>query len=824
MKFIQFLFCLSVISANAFSQPSAIPYPVNEVPKHGTIKGKVIDSSVNKPMEFTSVAIYNASDSSLITGTISANDGSFTLKNIPFGSYYLVANFMGYEKSIIDKINLDESKPFIDLGTLNLKTSSQNLEEIEVVATQNRVEYKIDRKVINVSQDLNAAGGSAVDVLQNTPSVSVDIDGNVSLRGSSNFTVLIDGRPSPLAGNDALQQIPATSIENIEIITNPSAKFDPDGMAGIINIVSKKNSLQGLSGIFNTSVGTREKYAGDFLLSYKNSKFNVFGGIDYQNNKNFGSMTSTRTMNPEEPLQNIVSFAGDRNQTRNGIVYKSGIDLYLNPKTTLSFSADLGNHDHRSEMLANMHAYSIPTSYDTFSIANGIGNRDGDYYNLIANFTKKFAQPKHELQVSVTYQNEKGNDSDEESEFLTDEFYKLLSAPASRVRSVEAGDEIEFRTTVDYIKPISETGLLEAGYQMRLDKQDEQYLFENYDPDTDKWLNNPIYSSGNYFNRNIQAAYTTYSNNIGKFEYKIGLRSEYTNRNIRKNINSDPYSLNRLDFFPSLHLSRQFKAEQQVLMSYSRRINRPGGGDLEPFRTYMNSYTLREGNPELKPEYVNSFELSYQKNIGKSFFVIESYLRNTQNLITRVLYKDPTLPDVAIMTSKNINSDNSLGAEFMLNLMAKKWLTLNSTFNVYKYWLNGSIEGEAINKTSNNWDTRLNASFFLSSKSRIQAMLMYNGPSVTAQGDRGAFYFANLAFRQDFLDRKLSATLSVQDIFGTMKHQFSSYSSVVNSTMRFEREHQVVMLTLSYKLNNYKSQSRKQDDSPSMSEDSGGIF
>jgi outer membrane receptor protein involved in Fe transport len=815
------IFIVLVVNA----KPSAPVYLVNEVVKDGSIKGKVYDAGIAKPMEFTSLALYSASDSTLLTGTISDNDGSFTLKNIPFGKYYLVANFMGYEKYFVDGIILTDRKSTVDLGIIKLVSSSQDLDEIEVVAVQKRVEYKIDRKVINVSQDLNAAGGSAVDVLQNTPSVTVDIDGNVSLRGSTNFTVLIDGRPSPLAGNDALQQIPATSIENIEIITNPSAKFDPDGMAGILNIVTKKNTLQGLSGIFNTSIGTKEKYSGDFLLSFKTKKYNVFGGMDYQNNKNFGSMYSLRTINPGGPLSSLVSVDGNRNQSRKGLSLKGGVDLYLNEKSTLTLSADAGNHGHNSEMLTNMHSYTIPASYDTFDIAKGIGIRNGDYYNLNVNYIRKFDEPQHELQASLSYQGEKGDDSDEESEFPANELYQLLPLlPASRVRSTEAGDEVEFRANVDYTRPVSEKGLLETGYQIRIDKQNEGYMFENYDPDTDKWTNNPLYSSSNLFNRNIQAVYATFSNSLGKFEYKAGLRSEYTNQNIRKEVNSTPYSQNLLDFFPSLHLSRQFKGEQQVLTSYSRRINRAGGGDLEPFRNYVNSYTLREGNPNLKPEYVNSFELSYQKNIGNSFFVVESYFRNTQNLITRMMYQDPALPNIVIMSVRNINSDNSIGAELMINLAAKKWLTLNSTVNVYKYWLDGIMDGVKIEKKSNNWDMRLNATAFFSTKSRIQANIMYNGPSVTAQGNRGAFYFANIAYRQDFLDRKLSATIAVQDIFGTMKHEFSTYSPALNSTMRFEREHQVVTLTLSYKLNNFKNQNEDREESESTPEDASGGF
>jgi outer membrane receptor protein involved in Fe transport len=471
-----------------------------------------------------------------------------------------------------------------------------------------------------------------------------------------------------------------------------------------------------------------------------------------------------------------------------------------------------------------MYSYTNPASFDSFFVSKSNSSQGGDYYNLTVNLNHKFSGEKHELTANLSYQGEKSSDTDSENEFPADASYNIIALPASQIRSEESGTEKELRFNADYTKPLFENGFLETGYQMRINDENETYLFENYDPDTDNWLNNPLYSSGNYFDHNIQAAYLTFSDDIAKINYKLGIRSEYTGRSIRREPDSDPYSLSRLDIFPSLHLTRQFKNDQQILASYSKRINRPRPWDLEPFRSYMNSFTLREGNPDLLPEFVNSFELNYQKNFGKSFFVVESYYRNTVNLITRVMYTDPELPDVIIMTSKNINRDNSLGGEIMLNLSAAKWLNINTSINLYRYWLNGTLYGEDISKNSNNWETKINSTFFLSTKSRIQTNFMYNGPSVTAQGNRKAFYFLNLAYRQDFLDRKLSATVSIQDIFGTMRHEFTSSSQDLINSVRFEREHQVVKLTLSYKLNNFKNQNRREDAGEVMMDESSAGF
>ena len=283
-------------SVTAFSQmtpPMGNPGAANAM-KNGKIKGKIIDADTKEAMEYANVVVYSQQDSKLVTGGITAANGSFEIENLAYGNYYVVANFIGFVAQTIKDLKINPNSSSIDLGTLELATDRTKVGEVEVVAERNRVEYKIDKKVINVTNDINAAGGSAVTVLENTPSVEVDIDGNVSLRGSSNFTVLIDGRPSVLAGSDALKQIPSAAIQNIEIITNPSVKYDPDGMAGIINVVMKKNVLSGINGIVNVNVGTGKKYGTDLLVNYKTKKYNVLFGANWNDNTDYGKMNSTR--------------------------------------------------------------------------------------------------------------------------------------------------------------------------------------------------------------------------------------------------------------------------------------------------------------------------------------------------------------------------------------------------------------------------------------------------------------------------------------------------------------------------------------------------
>ncbi len=772
----------------------------------GIISG-VINEKDNGPLEFASIALYSIPDSSLVTGGISGPDGSFKLDQIRFGSYYIVANYIGYEKNIIENVNVRPDNQELNIGTINLSLASQNIDEVEIIADQAHVEYKIDRKIVNVGQDINASTGSAADVLRNTPSVSVDIEGNVSLRGSGSFTVLIDGKPSALTGSDALQQIPASAIRNIEIITNPSAKYDPDGMAGIINIVSKKNALDGISGIFNATVGTGDKYSGDFLLSYKTDKFTMSAGANYNDRTYAGEITSVRQFLGENAR--YVETQGDRYMYRGGYELKGEIDYFINDNNTISLSAEGGKHEFSFGGNQKLRSFDDSLSYDIYSVNDNLSAHGGNYLNLTLSYTKKFQKQGHELTGYAQYRIREGDDSDEQNEYPADSDFIIDNTDIpDRVRSFETGTNYNYRAQIDYTLPISEKGKYEAGYQLRMDDDLENYLFQNYDIDQNEWINNPDYSTQSDFFRNIQALYSTFSNSIGDYQYQFGLRAEYTDRRIKNQVTGEISKINRIDFFPTVHLSRQFRNDHQLMASYSRRINRPRGWYLEPFLSYMDAYTLRRGDPGLSPEYMNSYEIGYQKTIGKSFIAFETYYKNTENKIEMI--QTPYDPENAItlMTYANVSKDNSLGAELMINYGQQKWLDLNTSFSLYRYWLEGEINDESIDANSNNWNTRLNATFNITTKTRLQLSGVYSGPSVTAQGKQEAYFYNSLAFRQDLFDRKLSVTLQLRDIFGTAVYESYSYGPGFSNYMKRKREPRVFMISLSYKINNYKPEQR----------------
>ena len=776
---------------------------MNAAAKNGKITGKIIDSETKEPMEYANVSVFRKQDSKLVTGSITNVSGAFVIADLPYGAYYVEASFIGFDKTTVNDIKLIPTATTADVGTISLAASREQISTVDVVAERSRVEYKIDKKVINVTNDINASGGTAVTVLENTPSVEVDIDGNVSLRGSSSFTVLIDGRPSVLTGSDALKQIPSSAIQNIEIITNPSVKYDPDGMAGIINIVMKKNVLAGINGIMNVNLGTGDKYGTDLTLNYKTKKYNVFFGGNWNDNTDWGKMRSTRETYSNDTTTYLLT-SGTRNNSRGGTQIRGGLDYYLSDKTTVTVSSEVGNYNFDSYGTGNLHNYNLPSSFDTYSLQKNNTGRNGNFVSANVNFQTKFNElGTHKLEGSFNYRNRDGKTDETVDENLSDAQYQTMGEYISRVITHENSNSNDYRAKLDYTLPFKNGAKYEAGLQTRIEDEQEDLDFKSFNVTTQQFENNPMFTSNMDFKEQIHSAYSTYTGSLVGIQYVAGLRGEYNKREIthyKENV-PNTYKLDQFDYFPSLHLSYELADHSQLMTSYSKRINRPDGRDLDPFPSYMNKYTIRTGNPALKPEYTDSYELSYMKKFGGSFLSFETFYRTTNNLITRLTN---VVDDISYMTVGNMNRDYSLGGEIMGNINVTKWLLINTSFSLYDYKLKGEVLGESVDKESTNYSGRLNATVKFSTESRFQLSGFYRGPSVSAQGTQKGSVFTNLSYRQDFMKKKLTATVSVRDLLGTMRMQGTSSGDNFSSTFKMTREPRVVMLTLSYKINNYK--------------------
>lgn len=776
------------------------------------ISGTVFDKVTETPLQYATISLYSLRDSSLVTGAIANEKGEYAIQKVMPGKYYLEANFIGYEKFTTKDIFVNPRKPDIVAEPIFLTPAAQNLEGVDIVAEHERIEYSIDKKIINVSKDLNATGGTAIDVLENTPSVDVDIDGNVSLRGSSSFKVYVDGKPSVLDGSDLLQQLPSSSIKQIEIITNPSAKFDPDGTAGIINVIMKEKKEKGLNGVVNASAGTGEKYGSDFLLNYRTGKLNVFGGVDYRNH----TMPGTGKINRETYFNDTTYFNNTdktRNRTRDGYSFQGGIDYTINPKHSISISGKTGSYGFDMDFDSKIHSYTSPQTIDEYSRSYDIMDRSGDYYSTTLNYLWKLNNNGHEIAIMAHYQNKDNDNTETLDDYLTNDEYNISGDP-NMVKTSEIENVTDFRLKIDYTLPINEESTFEAGLQARNKEEDSDYKYEIFNYDDNTWNNDPTYSNEYTFHRNIFSGYSTYSGSIGIFDYKAGIRAEYTDREIIKS-SGENYSIDRIDWFPSFHTSTKIDEKHSLQASYSRRVDRPRGWYLDPILSYRDKYNVRQGNPGLKPEYTDSYEISLMKRLPKGFLSLEGYYRTTQNKITRVnsLYTN----EIMLMTFENLDDDKSLGLELMVNTDITKWFKINLMGNFYNYSISQERNGIDVTKEDNTWSTRINGDFRVTPNTRVQLSSFYRGPTVSITGERDAMFFSSLAVRQDFLNKHLNVTLRVRDLFNSMKFKTTTDQPTYYVEQEMTREGQVVTLSVSYIINDYKKKRdiRNSEDSSS---------
>lgn len=804
-----------ITSGFAFSvSPDGTPV----VGDKGVIRGKVEAKNEKTAIEYANISVYSATDSSLVTGAITSSEGVFKIDNLKPGKYYVVANFIGFHKQVINDIEITSARSVYDLGTIELMEAVENIEEVVVSAEKNQMVYQIDKKVVNISKKLDAVGGTLINALENTPSVQVDAEGNLTLRGSSNFTVLIDGKPSALSGNDALKTIPASAVENVEIITNPSAKYDPDGTSGIINIVMKKNLQGGVNGIVNASAGTGDKYAGDFNLNYRTTKANFFVSGSYADRQMhpYSEIESYTIMNDTTRFMNMYTNRLNRMQPYS---FKLGADFYLSEKTTLTVSGDHGRWQFRMNNPAEIIEYTAPVT-ETQYFVNEMNSKMGGLYNN-ANLVLEhnFAQKGHKLTGSLFASNwDGGNYNLVKEQEMNSTYDQLLSISQHKTNQDDKNYELRFKT--DYVLPFANGSKLEAGYQAIYKEIDSKYEYLNYDPDTKLWISDPSYQNSMNFTQNLQSVYSTYSGTALGISYQLGLRGEYTDRKILPENSPKDYVLKRFDFFPTVHLSKQITQNQQLQASYSRRVNRPREWILNPFPRYTDKYVSEQGNPDLLPEFTDSYELSFLQNFNLGFVSFETYYKQTNNAFTQTvrLRND----GVVVVTTENTSKNYSIGGELSTNLRFTPWFNLYASANLYSYNIDGDVTSGSGSVQSLNSDFVLNSTFTIMKKTRLQISGFYNAPKVTTQGQQSEMYGVNTSVSHDFFKNKFTVVLNVRDVFQTQKFSFLADAPNLHTDFTMKMEAPVAMLTLSYKINNYKQ--RRSDDNQNDFGGGGGMM
>jgi outer membrane cobalamin receptor len=777
-------------------------------PPAGVVSGVVLDNQTGLPVEYANVVLYHLPDSGIAAGTVTSPEGRYILKNVQDGAYYLSVYFIGYAKKIIPDITLNRSKREINLEPVRIDPVSQQLNEVTVSADQNSVEYKIDKKVVNVGQNLNNAGGTAVDALRNVPGVNVDNDGNVTVRGSGSFTVLVDGKPTVLEGSEALKQIPASSVGKIEVITNPSAKYDAEGTSGIINVLMKKNTNVGLNGVINASMGSRDKYTADFLLNFKRQKINYFCGFNYRNTTNLSYTDTYKESTVRTDTTDFLDSRMSRTMTYRSYMGKAGFDYTLNGANSISLSTQVGQVDFDGFMNTKYNLWTNPVTQTAFSINKEHMEVFGNYLLTNLSFQHKFNKPGHELNATALYSYWEGERNEFNTEYPTTANWENESGIPDQTRRLRDEDKTEIRLKLDYILPLDSVSKLEAGFQSNLKPLNNSQKYEALDNQSGNWNEDASFQDKLSFKQNIHALYGTFTSQYKGFEYQAGLRTEYTDRNLEQKVMDKKYPYTQLDFFPSASVSRQLKNNLQIQLSYSRRINRPNEQLLNPLPMYSDKYTSMLGNPDLKPEFIDSYELNLMKRLKKGFYSIETYFRQNNNTFNQMIHVNQE--GNYYIDYGNIDKTYSLGMDVSGNFDLAKWFTIAPAVSVFAY----QYKSDNITYDVPDWpvtaNARINATFRINPTTRIQLNGFINAPVYDVQGWQDYFYFGGISARKDFFKR-LTVVVNYNNPFGIYQYHSENRDINLYNTFHIWNEPNVVLVSLSYKINNYKPVRRAEE-------------
>ena len=766
----------------------------------GEIFGSVMDSITSKPVGYATIVALNSRSNKMIGGAVTDEKGAFSIPDLPMGLYQLKITFVGYNTTFINEIKLTAEKSTYQLK--NFQLSPTVLNTVEVVGEKPLVTYEIDKKVINVEDQLNTDGQSATEILENIPSVTVSADGTVSLRGSSSFTLLIDGIPTAMDASDALATIPASTIENIEIITNPSAKFDAEGTSGVINIITKKSKLEGISCLVNLSAGRFNNYNSDVSLNVKKKKWTFDLNAMVSDRGRPRIQENERITTYDSTVNTLLSF-GESNWRRQSYGAGGGIQWSPNNSHLFSLRTDFKWTDMIPYSILEYENYDNDSLIETFrtDALNHI-----ELFNNTSNFFYQYnikRNKDHHISVKAIANLKYVTQNDSTLN------YEDGTLSSGNIYT-ETGPSNSYRFNIDYKLPLTKDSKFETGLQAQFGKSGDigrNYVFNEL---TGAYDLNELFSSDVNYRRDVHAAYAIYGGKFKRLGYQAGLRAEYTFREITSTQAVEFATINRLDWFPSAHLSYSFNNKSQLLLSYSRRIKRPRSWFFEPFVTWEGPYSVRSGNPDLNPEYINAFELSFVKPIKKhkGFFSAEAYQRINRGFMGWI----STVYDDGILIRKpyNLGSSTSSGLELSINYKLTKWYTVNAGGNAYYYDLNGAIDDVNYSTSSFNYGGRITNSFDLNGW-MIQLVSRYRSGSVSPQGEKLGAFVQDITLKKSFWNKKLAVTLQSRNVLATDRNvSFSKTQNVVLNSYGYPMA-PGFMATVSLKLNNYQKVFERQE-------------
>ncbi|MDX5338403.1 MAG: TonB-dependent receptor family protein [Cyclobacteriaceae bacterium] len=767
--------------------------------KPGKIKGQVIDSSTSTPLPFATVGVYTEKDS-LVGGGITDENGKFSV-DLPLGKFYSLIEFMGYEALKTDFFNITRENNHYDFGETRLAVSAEDLEEVVVQGEKTIMELALDKRVFNVGKDLANTGGNASDILMNLPSIAVDPEGNVRLRGSSNVRILIDGKPSGLVsfkGSSGLRQLPANLVERVEVITNPSARYEAEGMAGVINIILKKDSKQGFNGSFEVIGGYPKNLGFTANLNYRHNRINWFINYGLATRKQPGISELYQEVYNEDGSTSILLQNNALNLKTLNNNLRGGLDYYFNENSILTLSYLWRRSDAHRILDIRYEDYLNSTSnFLGYSLRRQDEIEDEPNKEAIVSYKRTFAQKGHELNASFTYLNywERSDQVYTEYQFTPEE----TPIPENDLVQTSLNDEFEnqYLLQLDYTKPFASKGKVESGLRTSFREMKNDYLVQEENESGD-FVTIPGLDNIFLYDENILAAYGIVGNESGKWSYQGGLRAEHTDVNTilveTKEENPRKYT----NLFPSAHLTYNLSEENAFQLSYSRRIRRPVYNDLSPYVTFSDQRNFFSGNPDLNPEFTDAFEVGHIKYFDKATLFSTVYFRNTVDKIERI--RQVNEDGFSVTLPFNLTGEKSYGVEFSGDYRPTDWWKLDFNANFFHARINANNIGQTEIRTTYSWLFRQTSRFTFGEGWDIQVRANYEARQKTAQGIRKGIFFVDFSASKRIIQNRGTIILNITDLFNTR-----IYRSIMEGYNFFtESESQMVRrqtnLTFAYRI------------------------
>ena len=783
----------------------------NNAPRVAKIKitGNVNDSETLQPLEYATISLVNERFPDRIQGGITDAKGNFDIEIFP-GKYNVTIEYIGFEKITLENKEIRETT---SLGNFALTINSESLEEVELIGERTEVEIRLDKRVYNVGRDITVRGGSVTDVMDNIPAVSVDVEGNISLRGNDNVRILINGKPSGLvglSGSAALRQLPAESIEKVEVVTSPSARYEASGTAGILNIILKKDELIGFNATFIANAGIPENLGGTATLNWRTKKLNIFSTTTYRDQKSLGGgIFNSEYFNGDLP-STFANETRDYDRVRKNYFINLGAEYYFNDKTSLTISGFVRDSNNTSD--ASTEIDDLNANGDILKTVSRLQEEaeEDNSSQLTANFTKKFNDDGHELVAEIQLQKS-----------AEDEFADITNSdsPSETAGTLESQTRNLFQ--LDYVWPIDKNTQFEFGYRGDFSSQENDYeiaIFKNGEFVRDTDLSNVL-----LFEQNINALYTQFGKKINKFSYLVGLRMENTNIVIDQKTTNDFKEKKYTNFFPTLNLSYEFSEEENITLGFSRRIRRPRSWSLNPFPSRSSVTFFRQGNPDLDPSYSSTFDFGYLKRWEKFTFNGSAYYQKATQVITRIteatgevvrVSEDPLIEIPSLRaTSINLAENNRIGTEFTLTYAPSRKFRLSGNFNIFNSETIGNYNNQVFDAEIVSWFARINGNVTLPKGWTAQLRGFYRGPNATAQNRSKGFFVLSGAINKDVLKKKGTLSFNASDLLNSRRFRNTTTTERFINYFEFQWRRPSYVMTFTYKINERKNDRRRRNQS-----------